>query len=89
MIISANQAYGGNNAQKLISSLYLDIWGMYSGDANGDGQISNPDKNDIWLQQNGSSGYKSGDLNMDGLVNNTDNLNYWKPFDGKGTQVPH
>jgi hypothetical protein len=83
---TVNQAYGGTNAQKLVDA---DVWGMFPGDGNGDGQISNPDKNDKWLLQNGSFGYKSGDFNMDGLVNNTDKLNYWKPYSGKGTQVPY
>ncbi|MCD4791229.1 MAG: hypothetical protein K8R37_14645, partial [Bacteroidales bacterium] len=53
------QVYGGLNGHK---ELEPGIWGMIGGDGNADGEINNLDKNDIWNQQRGNTGYYSGDF---------------------------
>ncbi len=77
----SSQAYGGSDAHK---ELATGVWGMISGDGNGDGQVDNDDKNDVWLPQNGSTGYYFGDFNRDGTVDTTDLDDFWKPNTGKG-----
>jgi hypothetical protein len=63
-------------------------WGMITGDGNGDGQVSNNDKNETWLLQNGQPGYKETDFNLNGQVDLSDKTTYWKSNSGKGSQVP-
>jgi len=82
---AAGQAYGGSNGHKQIAT---GIWGMFGGDGNGNGQINNADKLDVWRPQSGSSGYKTGDFDLDGQVNNVDKVDVWKPNSGTGSQVP-
>jgi len=82
---SAGQAYGGTLAHKEIDP---GVWGLMGGDGNADGQISNTDKNEIWVPQADSSGYHSGDFSMDGQVNNPDRNEIWAPNSGSGGQVP-
>jgi hypothetical protein len=79
------QAYGSNNAHKQITP---GLWGMIGGDGNGDEQINNLDKNDVWAPQAGLSGYFRGDFNLDNQVNNTDKNDVWNPNTGLGGQVP-
>lgn len=74
----------GNDAKLLESGVY----GMYTGDANGNGQVQNDDKNDIWKVQVGTGGYQSADFNLNGQVQNDDKNDFWKLNVGKGTQVP-
>jgi hypothetical protein len=54
------------------------IWGMMAGDANGDGEVDNKDKNDIWKIQMGSAGYLNGDFDMNGQVEMSDKIAKWK-----------
>lgn len=79
------KAFGGSLAQK---ELTPGVWGMIAADGNADGQIDNQDKNDIWLLQNGNSGYLEGDLNMNGNVDSQDKP-IWESNAGKGTQIPN
>ncbi len=78
-----NQAYG-TDAQKDLGS---GVYGMFSADANADGDVNVVDKT-IWENQAGESGYKSGDFDMDGQVNNPDKNEMWVPNDGEVGQVP-
>jgi hypothetical protein len=80
---AAGQAYLGG--QKEIAT---GVWGMFSGDGNGDGQVGNPDKLDVWTVQSGSAGYKEGDFDLSGQVNNVDKVDFWKPNSGSGSQIP-
>jgi len=80
---AAGQAY--LNGQKMLAA---GVYGMYSGDGNGDGQVANSDKLDVWTIQSGSAGYKEGDFNLSGQVNNTDKVEFWKPNSGTGSQIP-
>jgi hypothetical protein len=77
--------YGGSSAHKEISP---GIWGMFSGDADGNEAIDGSDKITIWEIQPGTSGYKTGDCNLDGQVNNPDKNGYLIPNLGKRTSVP-
>ena len=80
----ADRVYGGKNAHK---ELATGIWGMMSGDGNHNGQVDNVDKDEVWLPQNGNSGYLFGDFNRDGTVDDTDIDDYWKPNAGRGNKV--
>jgi len=80
-----SQAYG-TNAMKDLGGGYF---GMFAGDANGNGQVQNNDSQNYWVLQNGQSGYKESDFNLNGQVQNNDQENYWVPNNGKGTQVPN
>jgi uncharacterized protein (TIGR02145 family) len=82
---SSNKSLGGIFSQK---EFVTEIWGMIAGDANGDGQIDNRDKNDKYFDEYLNTGYYSGDLNMDGIVNNSDKILKWKPNSGKGWTIP-
>jgi len=81
---SQSQAYGTNAMRDLGSELY----GLVSGDANGNGQIQNNDSETYWAVQNGQSGYREGDFNLNGQVQNNDRETFWALNNGKGTQVP-
>ena len=80
---SQTQGYGTNPMADLGG-----IFGLMSGDGNGNGQVQNNDSESIWKPDNGTSGYKNSDFNLNGQVQNNDNESYWKPNNGKGTQVP-
>ncbi|MFU8842971.1 MAG: hypothetical protein ACNA7V_04090 [Bacteroidales bacterium] len=79
--LSADMSIGGAFSQKQLAP---GIWGMISGDGNADGQIDNRDKNKIWYEQEGSSGYFSGDFNMDSQVDQDDKIVKWQYNVGKG-----
>jgi len=78
------QVHGGVIGHK---ELAPGIWGMIGGDGDADGQVTNVDKNDVWLPQAGTSGYLDGDFSMDTQVNNNDKNDVWAPNTGSGTQV--
>jgi len=82
---SQSNAYGSN----ALIELDVGIFGMFAGDANGNGQVQNNDNEEFWKLQNGLSGYKEGDFNLNGQVQNNDNETFWVPNNGKGTQVPN
>lgn len=82
---SQSNAYGSN----ALIELDVGIFGMFAGDANGNGQVQNNDNEEFWKFQNGLSGYKEGDFNLNSQVQNNDNETYWVPNNGKGTQVPN
>ena len=63
------------------------VFGIFAGDASGNGQVQNSDKNDYWKIQVGTAGYKSADFNLNGQVQNSDKNDYWKQNVGLGTQV--
>ncbi|MBC8490815.1 MAG: hypothetical protein H8D45_32775 [Bacteroidetes bacterium] len=81
---SAGQAYGTDSQKEIASG----IWGMISGDANADGQVTTGDKTDVWENAAGTSEYLYSDFNLDGQVDNQDKDDYWLPNLGKGTGVP-
>jgi hypothetical protein len=77
-----SQAY--LNGQKALTGGF----GMYAGDGNGDGQISNPDLFFIWMAQVGQHGYYGGDFDLNTIVQNVDLFFYWMANVPHGTQVP-
>jgi len=79
-----SQFYGGSDGAKEVKN---GIWGMITGDGDGNGQIQNNDSEEIWKLENGTSGYKNGDYNMNGQVQNDDNEKYWKTNNGRGSWV--
>jgi len=83
----AGQAFGGITAQKELSTAPV-IWGMLSGDGDGDGEIQNPDKSIVWESFAGEAGYLGGDYNLNGEVNNLDKNDYWLPNMGSGSFIP-
>ncbi len=80
--LSADQALGGFLRQKQLSTL---IWGMIAADANASGQIDNRDKNEVWLLQQGLTGYFVGDFNLDTQVDADDKVVKWEPNAGKSS----
>jgi hypothetical protein len=81
---NVNKAYGGSNAHKNLGS---GIYGLFSGDANADGNISNNDKV-IWTNHSGQNAYHASDMNLDGEINNPDKNDVWFPNTGQTSQVP-
>jgi len=82
---SSEKVFGSPNAYKYHNS---GIWMMISGDGNGNGQVDNNDKNEIWLQELNFTNYLSGDFDLNGMVNEIDKSIYWAPNAGQGSQVP-
>ena len=81
---AASQAYG-TNAQKLIGG---GLYGLYAGDANGDGNINSVDQLLFWNPQSGTTGYLQADYNLDGEVQNQDKDDFWYQNKGEAGQVP-
>ncbi|MCK4357372.1 MAG: right-handed parallel beta-helix repeat-containing protein, partial [Candidatus Cloacimonetes bacterium] len=65
-----------------------DVYAMYAGDSNDNGQIQNDDKNDYWAVQVGSGGYLEADFNLNGQVQNDDKNDFWQYNVGYGSTVP-
>ena len=82
---SQSNALGTNSMADLGGGKF----GMYSADADGNGQVQNTDNEEIWAIENGQSGYKPSDFNLNGQVQNNDLQTYWMPNNGKGSQVPN
>ncbi len=82
--INATQAYG-TEAQKLLPG---GKFGLYAGDFNADGMISDADKNENWYFQAGIAGYLSTDANFDGEADNLDKNDQWMKNVGESNQVP-
>ncbi|MEJ2615247.1 MAG: Ig-like domain-containing protein [Ignavibacteriaceae bacterium] len=81
---ASNKAYGNGSQIKLDNG----VFGMYSGDGNGNGNINKADLNSVWKQQNGQMGYYLGDYDMNGGVNISDKNIYWKTNQGTSSNVP-
>jgi len=79
-----DQVYGGSAGYKQIG---VSTWGMISGDANSDGEVSNIDVNDYWLPEAGLSGYLRADFNLNVETDNIDKNDLWIINAGKGSQV--
>lgn len=81
---SATKAYGTNAQVSLGGGEY----GMYSGDADGNGVIHLDDIDNIWSTDAGKDGYYRGDMDINGEVNNQDKNDVWFPNLGKMDFVP-
>jgi hypothetical protein len=80
-----NKVYGGSLGHKEISP---GIWGLFSGDSNGDGAIDVLDKQNEWEPLVGSLGYLSSDFSLDSQVDNKDKNDFWKANFGFVSQIP-
>ena len=74
------KAYGSNPMARLADGVY----GLYAGDADGNGQIQNSDKNSHWWPTIGKAGYQNGDFNLNGQVQNDDKNLFWWANIGRG-----
>ena len=81
---SEGQVYGGAHAHKQVE---LGKWGMAAGDANGDGEIDNKDKNNFWELQAGQLGYLEGDFDLNSQVEMTDKIIKWESNSGKCSNI--
>ena len=66
--VGPDKVLGGTNA---CVELGPGVWGMLAGDCDGDGKITEVDR-EIVRQQAGKMGYLSGDCNLDGVVTEAD-----------------
>jgi len=82
----SGQAYGANSQKEL--SPGSGIWGLISGDGNGDGLISDMDMSQVWDLQAGKSGYGESDYNMNSQSENRDKNNFWVPNIGSASYIP-
>lgn len=73
------------NGQKVLNG---SDYGMYSGDADGSGEIESIDKDGFWAIQAGEKGYKSADFNMNSQVMNQDKNDFWFQNLTEQSQVP-
>ena len=64
----STQYYGGTNGTVLLEP---GVWGMISGNADGDGEIQAADLA-IWTTQSNRTGYLRSDTSLDGVVDSTD-----------------
>jgi len=81
----SGQAYGGASAHKLLGG---GVWGMMSGDGDGDGNVTELDIQNVWYLHAGESGYNAADFNMDGEIENPDKDDQWLPNFGSGSFIP-
>ncbi len=79
-----DQAIGVNATILLGNGTY----GIYSGDANADGEIDDLDKLGVWIFEVGGFDYLPSDLNLDSQSNNIDKNDLWLINMGNDCQVP-
>ena len=77
-----NVIFGGVNA---LADMGENVYAMFSGDFDSNGQVQNSDASDVILLL-GSSGYSPADMDMNGQVQNTDINNIITPNTGNGEQ---
>jgi hypothetical protein len=86
--ISSTSAYGTDALKNLGDGKF----GMWSGDANGNGTINSTDLNEYWMPENGTNfnySTKPADFNLDGNINATDLNLQWLLNNGISTKVPN
>jgi hypothetical protein len=84
---SSAQVYGGTAGYK---QLETGVWGLMSGDINGDKTVSLLDKSAGWGSEAGEEAtYKGSNLLLDDQIDNKDKNSYWLPNFGKTSTVPN
>ncbi len=63
------------------------VYGMYAGNADGNGSINGNDKS-LWEGDAGKKGYINTDFNMNGQVSNQDKNDKWLGNNGATSKVP-
>jgi hypothetical protein len=71
-----------------LADLGNDLFGMYAGDANADGNIDTWDKINNWSSTAGTIGYEPADMNLNGYVDNPDKNDLWYKNSGRMVQIP-
>ena len=74
--LSGQQNLGGGN------------YGMYAGDADGNGEVHLDDIDLRWSIEAGNNGYFGGDMNLDSEIDNQDKNNVWLPNNNISDQIP-
>ena len=82
---AAGSAYGDTQAGE--KNLGGGVYGMFAGDASGDGK-TNEDDLPLWRNDAGKQDYLPADFNMDSQANNTDKNDFLVPNNGKESQLP-
>jgi hypothetical protein len=83
----SGQVYGGAAGYKEVGT---GVWGMVSGDVNGDQTINADDNVDGWSTEAGEEGgYQGSNLYIDDQINNLDKNEMWAPNTGMSSQVPN
>ena len=82
---SMNSAYGNNP----LCNLGNNVYGMYAGDADGNGVINSSDLEFCWKKENGNIGYKPGDFDLNGGVNIVDKNSFGLINIGKIAAIPN
>jgi len=72
------------NGQKNLNG---NVYGMYSGDADANGEVNGSDKF-LWIGDAGEKGYLSTDFNMNGHASNQDKNDKWLGNNGVTSKVP-
>ncbi len=80
----SGQTFGANSQKQLFGSIY----GMFSGDVNGNGSIETNDFTPAWMSDAGENSLSPFDLNLDSQINNIDKDSYWIPNIGQGVSIP-
>lgn len=70
-----------------IKQIHTGVYGMYSGDANRDGEVNAFDLNAHWKLQNSLYGYRGPDFNLDGEVNSFDLNSHWNVNNSRVQQL--
>jgi hypothetical protein len=81
---AATKAFGTNAQASLDGGAY----GMYSNDANADGNINDDDRILIWSAEAGNGGYLPSDATLDGQSDNKDKNDAWFPNNGEASYIP-
>lgn len=84
---TSGSIYQESSGAKQLSST-PGVWGLMSGDADGDGNIFPTDVDVIWYTDYGINGYSGGDFDMDGNVFPNDMDVLWYSNYGKGSSIP-
>jgi len=84
--IHPGQVYGGDAGYKDLGG----VWGLMSGDVNGDQTIDNNDLVDGWdTEAAEEGGYQGSNLFIDNQIDNKDKNDYWLPNNGASSTVPN
>ncbi|MEM1057548.1 MAG: hypothetical protein AAGI52_18680, partial [Bacteroidota bacterium] len=71
-----------------VAQLSTNVYGLFSGDGDGDGSVLASDQQAVWLPAVGQVGYLLGDFNLDGSVLANDQQVLWLPNVGVQSAVP-
>lgn len=84
---SIGESQAHNNGHKAID-VTSNVWGMRAADGNGNGFVQLTDKQIVWLDDLGLSGYLGGDFDMNAFGQNSDKQIQWNSNFGAGAQIP-